>query len=207
MCEQECLDMTPLEMAVGCSFGIFRSMRGDNKKVSLEDFRSMLREQLPGESQASADEIFSFTDLDEDGYVDYKEFMVLFTACAVSNHEHYLELKAQRQQQSSEAQCALPMGGRTIMEFATVALISVFEAHACGDDKLSKEEFRVLMKEQLPGFTQEDVEELFSCADENKDGSMEFKEFCTMFFTFACLSYGLIEGLADKYSQQKQQQS
>ncbi|XP_008303956.1 protein S100-A2-like [Stegastes partitus] len=85
------MELTNLETAVAYMFSVFMSKQGDNGKMDKWDFKEVLNKELPSFTKGKCgDEIFRSVDLDEDGYVEFREFALLVATYA-SEHADILQ--------------------------------------------------------------------------------------------------------------------
>ncbi|XP_017277734.1 protein S100-A11-like [Kryptolebias marmoratus] len=84
----------------------------------------------------------------------------------------------------------------TLMEMAVGSMLCVFMQHQNENGKLCSDAFKEILAEQMPSFNEacaENKDEIFKKIDVNKDGTLDFPEFCSLVCSFACANHAILE--------------
>ncbi|KAK2845108.1 hypothetical protein Q5P01_011767 [Channa striata] len=193
--EKMCSNLQKAMMGLIEVFHSYSGKEGDKYKLSKGELKTLLQKELGDFQEASNDptvveKIMNDLDENQDGEVDFQEFVVLVAALTVACNDFFEDLSAFR---------IAKMNSR--LEKAMVGLIVVFHKYSGkqGDKyKLNKGEVKVLLQTELgfckKSFDDSTVVDIMTNLDINKDGEMDFKEFALLVavLTIACTQ--LFEG-------------
>ena len=159
---------------------------GDGR-LSIDELRLLMTTaDLPQISNADVRNLLARADINNDGFLEYEEFIPLACEVIGAMRSRKLHERLQRQHADTAEVCArMTLHGLTPGAL-TEQLIEAFKSYdANGDGTLSREEFGVCLREIELGstkLTELEVRHAMACVDLNDDGVIEYAEFAPVMF-------------------------
>ncbi|BFZ21277.1 hypothetical protein BsWGS_24315 [Bradybaena similaris] len=133
--------------------------KNNDGKISCEELGGVLRTLGHEYSQDEVEDMIKHADINENGFVEYDEFLTLMKKWSTQGVEPAAEASTAEEDKTKET-------------------FKVFDMD--GNGYIDQHELRYIMKRLGENLEDEDVKEMFQLADLNGDGLIDYEEFQTL---------------------------
>merc|ERR1711959_5829 len=168
--------------------------------LSYKEFKRVIETAQFGFSKEEVRRMLMEGDENDDGTIDYNEFLPIGVEIVQSIYAKN-EARAAKEQMENEVENAARsalLHGMTQKQY-TDLLLTYFKAHAGESGTLSRQQFKQALSNAELGLTRHEINVIMSEVDTNQDGVIDLSEFDNVFFEMLveCISQVLTEELRD----------